>query len=126
MANGAIHSGYKVIYREAHIFFEDIFEATQLKRRKKVNKLFSETDLLIIDDLFLRKKMPEQAPDDFLDIIYLPLYARYAISWISSVRAKSILSHGNFRMMGAFALSAVLVVISEKSTSQLLSATLQL
>jgi len=69
VANGAIHSGYKVIYREAHIFFEDLFEATQLKRKKKVNKLFSETDLLIIDDLFLRKKMPEQAPDDFLDII---------------------------------------------------------
>jgi len=55
----AILSGYKVLYREAHIFFEDLFEATQLKRRKKVNKLFSETDLLVIDDLFLRKKVPE-------------------------------------------------------------------
>ena len=37
------------MYREAHTFFEDLFEATQLKRRKKITKLFSETDLLIID-----------------------------------------------------------------------------
>ena len=59
---------YKVIYREAHSFFEDLFEATQLKRRKKVNKLFSETDLLVIDDLFLRKKLQEQAADDLLDV----------------------------------------------------------
>jgi len=69
VANAAILSGYKVLYREAHIFFEDLFEATQFKRRKKVNKLFSETDLLVIDDLFLRKKVPEQAVDDLLDII---------------------------------------------------------
>ena len=69
VANAAILSGYKVLYREAHSFFEDLFEATQLKRRKKVSKLFSETDLLIIDDLFLRKKGPEQAADDLLDII---------------------------------------------------------
>jgi len=34
-----------------------------------VPKLFSETDLLIIDDLFLLKNMPEQAADDLLDII---------------------------------------------------------
>ena len=38
------------MYREAHTFFEDLFEATQLKRRKKICKLFSETDLLIIDE----------------------------------------------------------------------------
>ena len=56
-------------WRLPHTFFEDLFEATQLKRRKKVTKLFSEADLLIIDDLFLRKKIPEQAADDLLDII---------------------------------------------------------
>ena len=69
VASAAILSGLKVIYREAHTFFEDLFEATQLKRRNKVHKPFSETDLLVIDDLFLRKKMPEQAADDLLDII---------------------------------------------------------
>ena len=69
VAHGAIETGYKVVYREAHTFFEDLFEATQLKRRKKVNKLFSEADLLVIDDLFLRKKVPEEAADDLLDIV---------------------------------------------------------
>jgi len=54
VANSAILSGYKVVYREAHSLFEDLFEATQLKRRKNMAKLFSETDLLVIDDLFLR------------------------------------------------------------------------
>jgi DNA replication protein DnaC len=69
VAHAAIETGYKVVYREAHSFFEDLFEATQLKRRKKVNKLFSEADLLVIDDLFLRKKVPEEAADDLLDIV---------------------------------------------------------
>lgn len=69
VAHAAIQTGYKVVYREAHTFFEDLFEASQLKRRKKVNKLFYETDLLVIDDLFLRKNVPEQAADDLLDII---------------------------------------------------------
>ena len=59
VANAAILNGYKVVYREAHTFFEDLFEATQLKRRKKLTKILSETDLLVIDDLFLRKKVPE-------------------------------------------------------------------
>lgn len=76
IAHGATQSGYKVIYREAHTFFEDLFEAFELKRKKKVNKLFSEADLLIIDDLFLRKKMPEQAADDLLDIILSRYSAR--------------------------------------------------
>lgn len=69
VAHAAIQNGYKVVYREARAFFEDLFEAVQLKRRKKVSKLFSETDLLIIDDLFLRKIVPDHAADDLLDII---------------------------------------------------------
>ena len=85
VANAAILSGYKVIYREAHSFFEDLFEATQLKRRKKLNKVFSETDLLVIDDLFLRKKLPEQAPDDLLDII-LNRYASRKSTLLTSNR----------------------------------------
>jgi DNA replication protein DnaC len=76
VAHGAIETGYKVMYREAHSFFEDLFEASELKRTKKVNKLFSEADLLVIDDLFLRKKMPEQAADDLLDVILTRYSAR--------------------------------------------------
>jgi DNA replication protein DnaC len=68
VAHAAIQTGYKVVYREAHAFFEDLFQAVQLKIRSKVSKLFSETDLLVIDDLFLRKQVPDQAGDDLLDI----------------------------------------------------------
>ena len=85
VAHAAIETGYKVVYREAHSFFEDLFEATQLKRRKKVNKLFSEADLLVIDDLFLRKKVPEEAADDLLDIV-LNRYASRKSTAITSNR----------------------------------------
>lgn len=85
VAHSAIQTGYKVIYREAHAFFEDLFEASQLKRRKKVTKLFSEADLLVIDDLFLRKTVPEQAADDLLDII-LNRYSSRKSSVITSNR----------------------------------------
>ena len=85
VAHAAIQTGYKVVYREAHTFFEDLFEASQLNRRKKVTKLFSETDLLVIDDLFLRKTVPEQAADDLLDII-LNRYSSRKSSFITSNR----------------------------------------
>ena len=85
VANAAILNGYKVVYREAHTFFEDLFEATQLKRRKKLTKILSETDLLVIDDLFLRKKVPDQSADDLLDII-LNRYAARKSTLITSNR----------------------------------------
>ncbi len=85
VAHAAIQTGYKVVYREAHAFFEDLFEAAQLKTRSKVSKLFSETDLLVIDDLFLRKKVPDQAADDLLDII-LNRYSTRKSSLITSNR----------------------------------------
>lgn len=85
VAQAAIQAGYKVVYRQAHTFFEDLFEAVQLKQRKKVNKLFSGTDLLIIDDLFLRKKLPEHAADDLLDII-LDRYSTRKSTLITSNR----------------------------------------
>ena len=85
VAHAATQTCHQVIYRESHIFFEDIFEAAQTGKRKKVNKLFSEADLLIIDDLFLRKKIPDNAADDLLDII-LNRYSKRKSSLISSNR----------------------------------------
>ncbi|HQN17926.1 MAG TPA: IS21-like element helper ATPase IstB [Syntrophobacteraceae bacterium] len=85
VAHAAIQTGYRVVYREAHSFFADLFEATQLKRRKRTTKVFSQTDLLIIDDLFLRKTVPEQAADDLLDII-LNRYSSRKSSLITSNR----------------------------------------
>ena len=54
-------------------------------RRKKVAKLFSDTDLLVIDDLFLRKNVPKQAADDLLEII-LNRYTSRKSSLITSNR----------------------------------------
>jgi len=85
IAHAATQACHQVVYREAHTFFEDIFEATQTGKRKKVNKLFSETDLLIIDDLFLRKRVPEDAADDLLDII-LNRYSKRKSTLITSNR----------------------------------------
>lgn len=65
----AIQTGFKVVYKEAHKIFEELFEATQFGNRKKIVKQFSETELLIIDDLFLRKKLRIDATDDFQEII---------------------------------------------------------
>lgn len=76
VAHAAILAGYRVMYREAHTLFSDIYEATQLKMRKKKLELFSTADLLIIDDLFLRKKLPEDAADDLQEIILLRYSAR--------------------------------------------------
>jgi DNA replication protein DnaC len=50
-----------------------------------VTKLFSESDLLVIDDLFLRKKVPDQAADDLLEII-LNRYGLRKSSLITSNR----------------------------------------
>ncbi|MBW2048775.1 MAG: ATP-binding protein [Deltaproteobacteria bacterium] len=68
----AILSGYKVLYREAHIFFEDLFEATQLKRRKgSINsspKPISWSSMIY----FCARKFRNPAKrgtDDLLDII---------------------------------------------------------
>jgi len=36
---------------------------------KKILRLFGEADLFVIDDLFLRKRIPDNAADDLLDII---------------------------------------------------------
>lgn len=69
IAHAAAQRCHKVIYREAHHYFEDIFEAEQTGMKKKINKQYSDADLVIIDDLFLRKKVPENAADDLLDII---------------------------------------------------------
>lgn len=69
IAHKAIEENYRVVYKEAHVLFEDLFEAAQIGRRKNVYKQFVEADLFIVDDLFLRKRIPEIAADDFQDLI---------------------------------------------------------
>lgn len=69
IAHTAIIAGYRVVYREAQTLFPEIYEATQLRMRHKKIKLLADADLVIIDDLFLCKKIPEDAADDLQEIV---------------------------------------------------------
>lgn len=64
----AVKRGYKVIYREAHQLIEDINEARELGAIRKLRTQFRAADVLLIDDLFLRK-LPAQAGDELADVL---------------------------------------------------------
>jgi DNA replication protein DnaC len=64
----AVQRGYKVIYREAHHLIEDINEARELGELRKYRAQMKSTELLIIDDLFLRK-LPASAGDELADVL---------------------------------------------------------
>ena len=64
----AVQRGYTVIYREAHVLIEDIHQARELGELRKYRATLKAADLLVIDDLFLRKLEPN-AGDELADII---------------------------------------------------------
>jgi DNA replication protein DnaC len=64
----AVSRGYKVLYREAHQLIEDITEARELGEIRKLRAQLKATELLLIDDLFLRK-LPAQAGDELADVL---------------------------------------------------------
>lgn len=64
----AVERGYKVLYREAHQLIEDITEARELGTLRKVRAQLKATELLFIDDLFLRR-LPPNAGDELADVL---------------------------------------------------------
>jgi DNA replication protein DnaC len=68
LATLAVGRGYKVIYREAHQLIEDIGEARELGELRKLRAQFKAAELLVIDDLFLRK-LPANAGDELADVL---------------------------------------------------------
>lgn len=64
----AVQRGYKVLYREAHQLIEDIVEARELGNIRKYRAYIKTLDLLIIDDLFLRR-LPAGAGDELADLL---------------------------------------------------------
>lgn len=64
----AIHSGFRVLYREAHVLFEDLLLAGATDERSAAIAMYSEIPLLIIDDLGMQK-LPASAAEDLLEII---------------------------------------------------------
>jgi DNA replication protein DnaC len=64
----SVARGYKVHYREAHQLVEDIVEARELSTLRKLRSQIKAADLLVVDDLFLRK-LHQSAGDEISDVI---------------------------------------------------------
>jgi DNA replication protein DnaC len=64
----AVQRGYTVFYREAHALIEDINQARELNELRKYRATLKAADLVVIDDLFLRK-LPSNAGDELADVI---------------------------------------------------------
>jgi len=68
IAQLAVQRGHKVFYREAHILMEEINQARELGEIRKYRVQLKSAELLVIDDLFLRK-LPASAGDELADIL---------------------------------------------------------
>lgn len=68
IGRAAIHQGYAVLYRETHELLEEIAEATVESRRAEYMAGVASVDLLIIDDLGMRK-LPATAAEDLLELV---------------------------------------------------------
>jgi DNA replication protein DnaC len=64
----AVQRGYKVLYREAHVLIDDINQARELGEIRKYRATLKAADLVVIDDLFLRK-LPQSAGDELADVL---------------------------------------------------------
>ena len=64
----AVDRGYKVLYRETHQLIEDLTEARELGTLRKYRAQLKATELLVIDDLFLRR-LPANAGDELADVL---------------------------------------------------------
>ena len=68
IGRAAIQQGYRVIYREAHTFLEELAEATLADTRKAYLAELTRVPLLIIDDLGMRK-LPHTAAEDLRELM---------------------------------------------------------
>lgn len=68
IAQLAVQHGYKVFYREAHTLIEEINEARELSEIRKYRAQINAAELLVIDDLFLRR-LPLNAGDELADVL---------------------------------------------------------
>jgi DNA replication protein DnaC len=64
----AVQRGHKVLYREAHKLIEEIHEARELGEIRKYRAQLQAAEVLIIDDLFLRR-LPQSAGEELADVL---------------------------------------------------------
>ena len=68
IGHAAILQGYRVLYREAHTLLEDIAQATVEDRRREYMREIDRAELLIVDDIGMRK-LPATAAEDLLEVV---------------------------------------------------------
>jgi DNA replication protein DnaC len=68
LAQLAVQRGYTVFYREAHVLMEEINQARELGEIRKYRAQMKNAELMILDDLFLRK-LPSNAGDEIADVL---------------------------------------------------------
>jgi DNA replication protein DnaC len=68
IGHAVLPMGYRVAYREAHAFLEELAEAHLEGRRKEYLHQMSTVPLLILDDLGMRR-LPHTAAEDLLELI---------------------------------------------------------
>jgi DNA replication protein DnaC len=85
IAQLAVQHGYKVFYREAHVLIEEINEARELSELRKYRAQINTADLMLIDDLFLRR-LPPNAGDELADV----LMSRYEKSSVVITSNRSV------------------------------------
>lgn len=68
LGRAAILQGHKALYREAHVLFEEMTEATLDQKRGEYIAKLAAIPLLIVDDLGMRK-LPPSAAEDLLEVV---------------------------------------------------------
>jgi len=68
LATLAVNRGYKVVYREAHQLIEELAYARELGELRRLREQLRGAELLVIDDLFLRK-LPANAGEELTEVL---------------------------------------------------------
>jgi len=68
VAHAAILAGHSVFYREAHEYFGEMYQAKTLGSAKRLAHQIRGADLVVLDDLFLRK-LPTDAGEELIELV---------------------------------------------------------
>ena len=102
IAQLAVQRGYKVFYREAHVLIQEIHEAREFGELRKYRTQINAADLMVIDDLFLRK-LPANAGDELAEV----LMSRYEKSSVVITSNRSVDDWG--KLLGDVVVAAPLL-----------------
>lgn len=102
LALSALKSGYAVVYRDAQDLVIETGELSGAERRKTL-KTYTEADLFVIDDLFL-KKLPPNSVEELQEIIF----ARYRRQKSTVITSNRVIDDWSKLLGDAAATSAIL------------------